>query len=105
MPANDSGTALLMGVRANFPADIFVLEELNSRRWSSMTFAGARHELAFRLEGEGADREASRFLGGLSATRFPPLPGHLLARISLVSEERRPGNARIKIEALTVEDQ
>jgi hypothetical protein len=80
-----------------------VLEEIRSRRWASVTFQGARHELAFRLEGEGAEEAAGRFLSGLHAPNFA-LRGHLLADISLVEEERRPGFARIRVDALTVEE-
>ncbi|HEX8306903.1 MAG TPA: hypothetical protein VF645_00615 [Allosphingosinicella sp.] len=68
-----------------------------------MTFQGARHELAFRLEGEGAEEAAARFLNGLDACNFS-LRGHLLADLSLVAEERRPGFARIRLDALTVEE-
>jgi hypothetical protein len=81
----------------------FVLEEIRSRRWASVTFRGARHELAFRLEGEGAEAAAGRFLSGLDPRAFA-LRGHLLADLSLVAQERRPGLARIRLEALTVEE-
>ncbi|HEX8379017.1 MAG TPA: hypothetical protein VF619_00540 [Allosphingosinicella sp.] len=81
----------------------FVLEELHSRRWVSVTFQGARHRLAFRLEGEGAEAAASRFLSGLQPRDFP-LRGHLLADLSLIEEERRPDWAHIRLEALTVEE-
>lgn len=100
----DAGTALLRAVRANFaPFAGFVLEHLNSRRWASVTFRGARHSLAFRLEGEGAENEAGRFLSNLMAL-CGTMRGHLMANVHLVSEERRTGFARIEIEALTVED-
>jgi hypothetical protein len=81
----------------------FVLEEIQSRRWASVTFQGARIGLAFRLEGEGAEHAAGRFLSGLDARNFE-LRGHLLADVSLVAEERRPGFARIRLDALTVEE-
>ena len=81
----------------------FVLEEMRSRRWASVTFQGARLELVFRLEGDGAEEAAGRFLRGLDARRFE-LRGHLLADVSLVAEERRPGFARIRLDALTVEE-
>jgi hypothetical protein len=81
----------------------FVLEEIHSRRWASVTFQGARHALVFRLEGEGAEAAAGRFLSGLDARNFE-LRGHLLADVSLVAEERRPGFARIRLDALTVEE-
>lgn len=104
-PLTDAATALLQAVRVSFASFAgYVLEEIRSRRWASVTFQGARHELAFRLEGEGAEEAASRFLSGLHARNFP-LRGHLVADVSLVSEERRPGLARIRLEALTVEEE
>ena len=103
-PLTDATTAFLQAVRAHFVHFAgFVLEEIASRRWASVTFRGARHELAFRLEGEGAEEAAGRFLSGLSARDFA-LRGHLVADVTLVAEERRPGCARIRLEALTVED-
>jgi hypothetical protein len=103
-PLTDAATALLCALRVHFVHFAgFVLEEMRSRRWASVTFHGGRHELAFRLEGEGAEEAAGRFLSGLGARRFD-LRGHLLVDLSLVAEERRPGCARIRLEALTVED-
>lgn len=103
-PLSDATSALLRAVRLhlqNFGG--FVLEEIVSRSWASVTFSGARHELAFRLEGPGAEDAAARFLADLDAAEFE-LGGHILADIALVSEERRPAWARIRLEALTVED-
>jgi hypothetical protein len=80
-----------------------VLDEIRSRRWASLTFQGARHELAFRLEGEGAEAAATHFLSRLEARNFA-LRGHLLADVSLVAQEQRPGFARIRLDALTVEE-
>ena len=103
-PLNDATTALLRAVRAMLEsAAQFAVEEVRSRSWASVTFSGARHELAFRLEGDGAEAAAARFVAGLEAAEFP-LRGHILADIALVGEERRPGCARLRIEALTVED-
>jgi hypothetical protein len=103
-PANDATSALLRAVRGALEsAAAFVLEEVRSRSWASVTFAGARHELAFRLEGEGAEAAAARFVTGLEAAEFA-LRGHVLADIALVAEERQPGWARLRLEALTVED-
>ncbi len=103
-PLTDAATALLGAVHGHFVHFAgFVLEEATSRRWASVTFRGARHELAFRLEGEGAEEAAGRFLSRLRARDFR-LRGHLLTDVSLVTDERRPGCARIRLEALTVED-
>ena len=103
-PLTDAATALLGAVRVHFVHFAgFVLEEMVSRRWASVTFRGARHQIAFRLEGEGAEDAAGHFLSRLDARDFP-LRGHLVADLSLVAQERRPGCARIRLEALTVED-
>ena len=103
-PLTDAATALLQAIRVHFVHFAgFVLEEMRSRRWASVTFQGARHELAFRLEGEGAEAAAGRFLGGLDARNFE-LRGHLVADVSFIAEERRPGFARIRLDALTVEE-
>lgn len=100
----DPASAFLQAIRVQFVHFAgFVLEETRSRRWASVTFQGARHELAFSLEGEGAEEAAGRFLSGLDARNFA-LRGHLVADVSLVSEERRPGFARIRLDALTVEE-
>jgi hypothetical protein len=106
MPAavNDATTALLRAIRGAFESFAgFVLEDIRSRSWASVTFSGARHTLAFRLEGEGAEAAAERFVEGLEAADFT-LRGHILADIALIGEEREPGRARIQLEALTVED-
>jgi hypothetical protein len=106
-PLTDAATAFLQAVRANLVKVLnftgFALEEIQSRRWASVTFQGARIELAFTLEGEGVEEVAGRFLSSLDARNFE-LRGHLLADVSLVTQERRPGFARIRIEALTVEE-
>jgi hypothetical protein len=103
-PVTDAATALLRALRAGVGGAVnFVLEELRSRAWASVTFSGARHEIAFRLEGGGAGEAAGRFLSGLGAAELP-LRGHIVADIALVSEQRRPDFASIRLEALTVED-
>jgi hypothetical protein len=102
-PLTDAATALLRAVRAHFDFAGFVLEEIRSRQWASVTFRGARHEFVFRLEGDGAEELAGRCLGTLHARDFP-LRGHLLADLSVLADERRPGFARIRLEALTVEE-
>ncbi|HYJ82367.1 MAG TPA: hypothetical protein VEW26_05925 [Allosphingosinicella sp.] len=95
---------MLQGIRASF-ANVagFAIEELRSRRWASVTFQGARHDLAFRLEGEEAEAAAERFLSSLDARGFA-LRGHLVADVSLTAQERRPGFARIRLDVLTVEE-
>jgi hypothetical protein len=100
----DATSALLRALRAALAsAGRFVLEGVTSRSWASVTFTGARHEIAFRLEGEQAQASAATFLGRLSAAEFE-LRGHIVADIAVVSHSIEPGCARIRLEALTVED-
>lgn len=106
---NDATGALLRAIHAafaGFPGA--TIEEISSRAWASATFAGARHELALRLEGEGAEQAADALTGRLAAAEFR-LRGHLVADIALISEERGAASdggafVRMRIEALTVED-
>lgn len=101
---SDATTALLNALRARLETRArFVLDEVRSRRWASVTFSGARHELAFRLEGDGAEAAAARFAADLETAELS-LRGHVLVDIALVNEERRPGWARVVLEALTVEE-
>jgi hypothetical protein len=103
-PMTDAATALLRAIRVHFVHFAgFLVEEMSSLRWASVSFEGARHRLAFRLEGDGAEAAAACVLSGLKA-RDLPLRGHLLADLSLVEQERRPGWVRIRLEALTVEE-
>ena len=101
---NDATSALIAGLRQAIGGRAaMAIEEVSSRAWASVTFSGARHELSLRLEGEAAEAEAERFLTALDRTELP-ISGHILADLSLVSQERRPGCARIRLEALTVCD-
>jgi len=100
---NDATTALLRAVGVNFVNFTLIVEEIRSRNWASATFVGARHELGFRITGDGADAAADRFAANLDAREFT-LRGHILADIFLVSNEPCDDGARLRIEALTVED-
>ena len=100
---NDATTALLRAIRVNLVNFGFIVEEIKSRSWASATFTGARHELGFRITGEGAAAAVQAFAERLDAREFE-LRGHIVADISLVAKEPLPESARIRIEALTVED-
>jgi hypothetical protein len=103
-PLTQDATTALLRATLNFLDFGAVFEEIRSRSWASLTFTGARHEIALRLEGEGADEAADRFCANLGAAEFD-LKGHLLADIALVKREAaREGGVRIRLEALTVED-
>ena len=104
VPLNDSTSSLLRAIRAAVTDRIgLTIEEIRSRAWASVTFSGARHELVLRLEGAEADTVADAFLARLDVAEFA-IRGHIMADIALVWQERRPGCARIALEALTVEE-
>jgi hypothetical protein len=101
----DATSALLRAVNfMNFEA--LTVETIRSRSWASATFCGVRHEIGFRLEGEGAERAADAFLDGIEEREFD-LRGHVLADIALVSRSTANGPdgpvVRIRLEALTME--
>lgn len=103
----DAATALLRALRQRFAqyAGRFRIDDLSSRAWASVTFSGARHKIAFSLEGAGAAGAADGFLARMGDDEFD-LRGHILADIALAGEERSAAgdHVRIRIEALTVED-
>jgi len=105
--SEDGATALLRALSARFAgfAGLFRVEELASRNWASVTFSGARHRVAFILEGEGAGTTADAFLEGMAEAEFD-LRGHILADIAVVGQERDEAARRVRLdlEALTVED-
>ncbi len=102
-PANDSTTALLRAIVGRFPGQRLTVEDVRSRSWASATFTGARHELRFRVDGEGSQAAADAFLADLGTAEFV-LRGHILADIALVSQQRSADTATVRLEALTVEE-
>ena len=81
------------------------VEPIAQTEWASVTFTGARHSLRATLEGDGAVGAAADFLGAMGELELP-IPGHIVADIALVAEERRDGGAYacLELEALTIED-
>lgn len=106
-PSDDAGTVLLQALAACFAgfAGAYRVEELVSRSWASVTFSGARHKVAFALHGPGAATAADAFLGVMREAEFA-LPGHILADLALVGEERSADgeHVQVRLEALTVQD-
>ena len=106
----DAATALLRALGAEFVNFVnfggaFRIDELASRSWASVTFSGARHAVAFTLEGSGASAAADAFLATMEEAEFD-LGAHLLADIVLVGDDRSAAADRVQVrlEALTVED-
>ena len=107
MSSAAAGKALstLLGVNfVNFAGTISV-EPVATTDWASITFSGARHRLLVRLEGAGAVGAAAQFLDELPALEVD-IPGHILADLALIAQERdaRGAYAALELEALTIEE-
>lgn len=104
---NDATTALLRALRVNFvnltTECALHVEQIRSRPWASVTFSGARHELALRLAGPRAGEAAERLAACLDTAEFK-LRGHIVADIALVTQETAEDGVRLRLEALTVEE-
>jgi hypothetical protein len=61
-----------------------VLLRHEERRWASITFAGARHTLAFRFAGADALAAGERFIAALPEHEFA-IPRHLAADATVVA--------------------
>lgn len=96
----DATSALIAAIREEAGPG-FVLEAVRSRRWASVTFAGARHEVTFRIEGAGAGIDRiSRALEGVEIRAN----GHILADLAILGTNPIPEGLAVRVEALTVED-
>jgi hypothetical protein len=96
--------ARIGGYFSTFPGTVEV-EPLARTEWASVTFCGARHRLCVALHGPGAVGAAADFLADLPEMEFE-IPGHIVADVALLSEERRDGGfyALLELEALTIEE-
>jgi hypothetical protein len=99
----DGALTFLRGVQAALKAlAAFPLEEVRTHSWRSANFRGLRHEFALCFNGPTACSAADGFIARLEPGELEA-PGHIVADVKLVSDERRPGWARLRIEVLTVE--
>ena len=80
------------------------VEAVSSRDWTSVTFAGARHELRLRFEGRSASAAAS-LLEALAADDLLELRGHLLIELAVESQDADADGTlvRAQFRALTVQ--
>ena len=101
---SDHTTALLRALGRCFPDHRLTAESIRSRDWASAAFAGVCHEIAFRIEGEGASAAADAFAEGLG-DREVPMRRHILVEIALVARtDDAGGGVSMGVEALTIEN-
>lgn len=101
----DKALARVIGATFGTFHGLVTVDPIARTEWASITFTGARHRLRVRLEGQGAVGAAADFLHTMHDIDLP-LPGHIVADLALVSEERRDGGdyACLELEALTIND-
>ena len=75
-----------------------VAHDAVSRDWASATFVGERHMFAVTLPHTAADA----LVRALPDHDFA-IPGHLVADIVVAGRQQAGGDARLRIEALTIE--
>lgn len=77
------------------------IETRDVREWASVTFAGERHGVTVRLEGDGAGEAMARFREGLEDREFD-LGDHILIDITVSDLHCTAAAAGIGLTALTV---
>lgn len=99
-----AASALLRAIvsRAGVPRDRILLTDVRSAEWHSLTFAGERHLLQFRIPPPNAGI-VSRMCAGLEDAEFS-IPGVIVADICIAGEpvDALDGSASLIIEALTI---
>lgn len=94
----DAATALLRALARSAPP--FALDAIESHRWASATFTGARHQVRFTAADDAA---LARWLDEAPGADLPTR-GHLVADLVVVASERSDGRTRVTLEALTLEE-
>jgi hypothetical protein len=107
IPMSSAANALLRALIARSGAERnrILLTDAFSTDWQSLTFAGERHHISFRVAGSDSDEVAKRMCADLENAEFS-IPGLLVADIRLVGAARRTpdGTTELAIEALTIAD-
>jgi hypothetical protein len=81
----------------------FLLSEIRSVDWQSLTLAGERHAIQLRIAGPDAEHVAEKFLDGIEEAEFV-IRGQIVADIALATPARQDfdGSVTFDLEALTV---
>lgn len=84
---------------------IVIVESLESRPWSSVSFTGEQLSIDMRLIG-AADRlrDGARRLAATAATLDAPLPGRFLADLAVTRVVAAPSQLRLRLEALVLDE-
>ena len=104
MISADAGAELLRAIgEALSGLDLTMsVEAASSRGWTSITFAGARHQLRLRFAGRDASA-AVPLLEALGAEDRLELRGHLLVELAAEAQDADTSGIRARFRAVTVE--
>jgi hypothetical protein len=80
-----------------------IVEDAQSRPWSSITFTGARHRFSLRYDGDEAASHAHALVDGLDYAEFD-LGAHILVDIAVLENCRNAKSCTITVEALTIDN-
>jgi hypothetical protein len=102
---SDAGSGLLRALltRGGVSRNRILLTEFRSADWQSLTFAGERHRIRFRVPGPDCGSIVARLTTGLEDAEFA-IPGQIVADIALVGPPwtAPDGSITVEIEALTI---
>lgn len=94
---------LRSAIFGRFHPAIAEIRSSSERRWSSVTFVGARHRYALCVSGDGAEELVDRATTAMLGEDFM-IEGHIVADIAVAGRRSRgPHMVEIELEALTVE--
>jgi hypothetical protein len=112
-PTPASATPPLRGVGARLIAELQALAggrgelvEHRQRPWASVTFSGARHELAWRFDGAEAVAAGERMIADVEQHEFA-IPRQLVADVAVVAVDHRllpQPSLAVRLEVLLLED-
>lgn len=95
--------ALKSVISGHFHPAIAQIRSSSQRRWSSVTFVGARHRYALCVSGNGAEKLVDHATAAMLGRDFE-IDGHIVADIAVAGRRSRgPHMVEIELEALTVE--
>jgi len=103
MSAAAAGLLRAILARAGVDRDRILLTDFRSTDWSSLTFAGERHQISLRVPGPRAAMVTALLVDRLEDAEFA-IPGQIVADIAVVrsSAQQPDGSILVEIEALTV---
>lgn len=95
--------ALRSAIAGLFHPALAEIRSSSQRRWSSVTFNGARHRYALCISGDRANEVVDQATAAVSGEDFS-LVGHVVADIAVTDRRSRSRDmVEIEFEALTVE--